>query len=578
MPSSFTLARLLPFLNWPRPTLASLRSDAWAGISVGLVLIPQAIAYATLAGMPAQTGLYAALLPSIVGILWGSSALLAVGPVALTSLLVFGALSSHAVPGSSEWVVLAIWLALYSGVIQLMLGIFKLGKISYLVSMPVMAGFINAAAVIIIASQLPSLAGFVLRGEVLELFSGKTEIVWSPIATAYGATALALLLGFKRYVPRWPGILLVTILGIVVSALVDYAGKGGAVVGLVPPGLPPLALPDTVSYAKHLALLPAAVILALISFTEAMSSCKVLARKQKQDWNENQELIGQGLAKITSAFCGAFPVSGSFSRSALNLYAGATSAWATLFSAVCVILCLLFLTDYLYYLPRSVLAAMIIVPVFALLDFQALRRLFSVSRDDGVIAFITFVVTILSTPHLYWGIAAGVGLTMIAFLYRRTHPRIIEVARHEDGTLRDRARLAIPPLAPDLVAVRMDSALNFLTAAQLERFVTDCIRGNQAIRRVLLCFGSINDIDATGAEAMEGLRQALHTEGIAMFISAPKKQIWDVLSKSGFIAALGPERFFTTDYDAIEALVAAASGVKQVSAEKQINRQAMIFR
>jgi len=571
------LSRLLPFLNWPRPTLTSLRDDAWAGISVGLVLIPQAIAYATLAGMPPQTGLYAAMLPSIVGILWGSSALLAVGPVALTSLLVFGSLSSHAEPGSGEWVVLAIWLALYSGVIQLLLGIFKLGKISYLVSMPVMTGFINAAAVIIIASQLPAFVGIEMHGGLWDTVSGKTAIAWSPLASLYGVAALAMLLCFKRYLPRWPGILLVTIGGIAVSALLDYAGDGGSVVGAVPSGLPPLALPEGITYAEHLALLPAAVILALISFTEAMSSCKVLARKQKQDWNENQELIGQGLAKITSAFCGAFPVSGSFSRSALNLYAGATSAWATLFSAVCVFLCLLFLTDYLYYLPRSVLAAMIIVPVFALLDFRALRRLLSISGDDGVIAIVTFAVTILSTPRLYWGIAAGVGLTMVAFLYRRTHPRIIEVSRHEDRTLRDRARLAIPPLGSDLVAVRMDSALNFLTAAQLERFVMERIRGNPDTRRVLLCFGSINDIDATGAEAMEGLRQALHAEGIALFVSAPKKQIWDVLSKSGFITALGPERVFTTDGDAIASLV-AVTDAEHLSVEKQIRRQAMIFR
>jgi SulP family sulfate permease len=571
------LLRLLPFLNWPRPTLTSLRSDAWAGISVGLVLIPQAIAYATLAGMPPQTGLYAALLPTVVGILWGSSPLLAVGPVALTSLLVFGSLSAHAAPGSGAWIVLAIWLSLYSGVIQLLLGVFKLGKISYLVSMPVMAGFINAAAVIIIASQLSALAGVEVRGSMAGVLSGETPIAWSQIATAYGAISLVLLLAFKRYLPRWPGILLVTILGIWLSASFDYAGHGGAVIGSVPRGLPPIAWPPSIPYAAHLALLPAAVILALISFTEAMSSCKSLARKQKQDWDENQELIGQGLAKITSAACGAFPVSGSFSRSALNLYAGATSAWATLFSVVCVSLSLLFLTDYLYYLPRSVLAAMIIVPVFALLDVRGLRRLFSISRDDGWIAVITFAVTLLSTPHLYWGIATGVSLTMIAFLYRRTHPRIIEVARHEDGTLRDRARLAIPPIAHDLLAVRMDSALNFLTAAQLERFVTQRLRETQSVGRVLLCAGSINDLDATGAESLEGLRQSLQAEGIDLFVSAPKKQVWDVLTKSGFIAALGPENFFTTDSDAIESLIAATDSENN-RAGKQIARQAMIFR
>jgi SulP family sulfate permease len=506
--------------------------------------------------MPPQTGLYAALLPSVIGILWGSSALLAVGPVALTSLLVFGSLSPLAAPASAQWVALAIWLALYAGVIQFLLGAFRLGRIADLVSQPVVVGFINAAAIIIIFSQLPDLLGlpqlssrdFYAEFERLLAIPSTTILVTS----AFGCGALALLLAFKRFAPRLPGILLVAVLGIAASRVIDYAGFGGAIVGHIAPGLPPLSLPPAIPFDLHRELWPAALILALISFTEAMSSCRVLARKQRERWDENQELIGQGLAKIASGFSGAFPVSGSFSRSALNLYAGASSAWSTLFSALCVLLSLLFLTDLIYYLPRSVLAAMIMVPVFSLLDFSAFRRLFKLSRDDGMIAFVTFIVTLFSMPRLHWGVFAGIGLTMVSFLYRRSHPRIIEVARHEDGTLRDRERFGLPRLAPDVFAVRMDSALNFLTAAGLERFIMGHCNEDRGIRRVLLCAGSINDIDASGADILASLHAALQADGIELYVSAVKKQVWDVLARGGMIATIGSGHIFATDAEAME--------------------------
>jgi SulP family sulfate permease len=522
--------------------------------------------------MPPQTGLYAALLPSVIGILWGSSALLAVGPVALTSLLVFGSLSALAAPASAEWVALAVWLALYAGLIQFVLGAFRLGRIADLVSQPVVTGFINAAAIIIIVSQLPDLFGLprLLSRDFMTEFDRLLAIPSTTllVTSAFGCGALALLLGFKRFAPRFPGIMLVALVGIAASWAIDYADYGGAVVGIIPSGLPPLSLPPAISFDLHRELWPAALILALISFTEAMSSCRVLARKQHERWDENQELIGQGLAKLASGFSGAFPVSGSFSRSALNLYAGATSAWSTLFSALCVLLSLLFLTDFIYYLPRSVLAAMIMVPVFSLLDVAAFRRLFSISRDDGMIAFVTFIVTLFSMPRLHWGVFTGIGLTMVSFLYRRSHPRIVEVARHEDGTLRDRKRFDLPPLAPDVLAVRMDSALNFLTAASLERFIVGHCNEDRSIRHVLLCAGSINDIDASGVDVLASLHATLRGEGVEFHMSAIKKQVWDVLERAGVIATIGSEHIFGTDAQAIATMSGAMLSVPAHGAGK----------
>ncbi|MDB5852055.1 MAG: putative sulfate transporter [Herminiimonas sp.] len=550
------IKRLFPFLRWQRPSALSLRRDAWAGTSVGLVLIPQALAYATLAGMPPATGLYAAMLPSVIGLLWGSSVLLAVGPVALTSILVFGSLSSMATPGSDQWVALAIWLALYSGAIQFLLGAFQLGKISHLVSQPVIVGFINAASVIIILSQVPGLLGLSFYPSNIFSASGPpfgATPAWV-LTTAFGGMSLALLIALRRFVPRAPGMLIVTILGIACSWALGYAGRGGAVVGKLPQGLPALSLPPAIPLSSHEDLWLAALILALISFTEAMSSCRILSRKTNERWDENQELIGQGLAKVASGLSGAFPVSGSFSRSALNIYAGATSAWSSLFAAACVLLSLLFLTDFISYLPYSVLAAMIIVPVSNLLDFGAFRRLFRISRDDGVVALVTFIVTLSFSPRLHFGVFAGVGLTMVSFLYRRTHPRIVEVGQHEDGTLRDRSRFNLPPLAPGVLAVRMDSALNFLTSATLERFINERRAADGAISRVLICASGINDLDATGVEALQSLLRSLQAEGVDLYFTAVKKQVWDVMERAGIVADVGAARLFATDREAIATL------------------------
>ena len=236
------------------------------------------------------------------------------------------------------------------------------------------------------------------------------------------------------------------------------------------------------------------------------------------------------------------------------MYAGATSAWSTLFSAICVLFSLLFLADLLYYLPRSVLAALIIVPVFGLFDFSAFKRLFAISRHDAAIAIVTFIVTIVAMPRLHWGVVAGITLTMVSYLYRHMQPRIIEVSEHADGTLRDSLRFNLPRLAPDVLAVRIDAALNFLTGAALERFVVTHCGNDHDIRRVLLCVGAVNDIDASGVETLESLQMTLQGLGMELYVSNIKKQVWDVLDDAGWIKALGQEHIFMTDHEAILAM------------------------
>ncbi|MFP8965742.1 SulP family inorganic anion transporter [Pokkaliibacter sp. CJK22405] len=540
------IRRWLPFLGWPKPSRGSLWADARAGFSVGLVLVPQAVAYAALAGMPPQTGLYAAMIPSIIGVLWGSSPLLAAGPVALTSLLTFGSLQGLATPGSVLWVTLAIWLAIYSGVIQLALGCFRLGAIGNFISFPALKGFINAAALIIIASQLPALLGFGhwnlgnLHQWQAGLFDGDGIL---PLLVGLGSITFLFLA--RRFFPRQPAVLYVCILGIALSYLTGYQELGGAVVGELPHGLPSLVLPDSISFEQHRSLLPAALIIALVSFTEAMSSARTLSRKREERWDENQELIGQGLAKLASGSFGAFPISGSFSRSALNLYVGATSGWSSVFAALCVALCLLFFTHPLAYLPTSVLAAVIIVPVINLLDWRVFTRVGKSCPEDGVTAAVTFIATLVSVPQLHWGVLTGFLLAMLISVYRRSRPRIIEAGVHEDGVFRDRARYHMPVLAEDVLVVRMDSALIYTTAPALEAFILDHI--SPATKDVVVLCSGINDIDATGIECLGELSELLRKRGICLRLAGVKMQVWRRLERSSSFASLNADKAFLSD-------------------------------
>jgi len=526
-------SRLLPCLAWPRPSWRSLLQDARAGCSVGMVLVPQSVAYAALAGMPPETGLYAALLPALVGVLWGSAPLLAVGPVALTSLLTAASLQGLAAPGSTEWVALAIWLSLYAGLIQLAMGLAGLGRLVDLVSQPVMTGFVHAAALQIAWSQTPALLGLHAGpapsvAQWMSLFQqGGPSLLASPWALdlVMGLGTLFFLVWQRRRWPTFPGFVLVTVLGILVSWSTGHAARGGSVVGSLSAGLPTLTGLPPLGFDQHRALWPAALVIALISFTEALSSCQSLARRQSHPWDENQELQGQGLAKLASAFSGAFPVSASFSRTALNVFVGAHSAWSTLFSTLCVLACLLWFTGPLGWLPRPVLAAMIIAPVLGLIDAPGLRQLWRLSRPDAALAAATFAATLLAAPQLQWGVFTGVGLSMVAFLWRRMQPRIVEVGLHADGTLRDRHRFDLPPLAPDLLALRPDTALSFLTAASLLREVEARCQVQGGVRTVLLCCSGVNDIDASGVLALQRLAGRLALAGITLKLCALKQPV-----------------------------------------------------
>ena len=534
-------------MKWPRPTGQLLHSEVFAGLSVGLMVIPQGVAYAALAGMPLITGIYASLLPALVAVLFSASTRLSVGPTALTAMLVSASLSGMATPGSAEWVNLAVWLSLLSGLLQIVLGFAGFGWLLNLVSSPVLMAFTQGAAVLILSSQLPALLG------LTQGWSGLPDPAsWSWPSLLFGLVALAVLVIAKRLKPTFPTVLLVVVGSAALSWTLGLEASGTPVVGQLPQGLPSLYLPHGLDWDALKQLVLPALVITLVSFLETASSAKVDNERKGQHWDQNQDLIGQGLGKLASALCGAFPTSSSFSRSALNLYAGAQTAWATVFSVCVILLSLLFFTPVLHHVPQSVLAAIVVAAVLGLLKPQSFVRLLKISRVEGSISLLTFGITLASAPRLYWGVLAGVVMGLSHFLHTRLHPRIIEVGLHPDGSLRDRHLWQLPTLAPQLYALRMDAELDFAAASSFERAVTDHLARHPDTRHVCLFAQPINRIDATGVEAFGQMHKQLMAHGVTLHISGIKLPVEKVLQQAG---ELNPGLLlYRTDAEALQAL------------------------
>ncbi|GHC70038.1 sodium-independent anion transporter [Pseudorhodoferax aquiterrae] len=546
--------RFFPFLAWPRPDRATLQGEAIAGLTVGMMVIPQGVAYAALAGMPLVTGIYASLLPALIAVLFSASTRLSVGPTALSCLLIAASLSGMAEPGSPQWVNLAVWLALLSGLLQVVLGAARFGWLLNVVSAPVLMGFTQAAAVLILLSQLRDLLGLPADWQAAQLAQQL-----NPGAALFGIGSLVLLVLSRRLSPKLPAVVLVVLAAAGISWAIGFEAAGGAVVGSLPAGMPQLYLPQWPGWQDFSRLLAPALVITLISFLETASSAKVDSQKGGQRWDQDQDLIGQGLAKLASGLSGAFPTSSSFSRSALNLYAGARTGWATIASVIVVLAALVWFTPLLHPVPQAVLAAIVVAAVMGLVKPAAFVQLWRVSRVEAVTAGVTFGVTVLSAPALYWGVIAGLLMSLSHFLYQRLHPRIIEIGLHPDGSLRDRHLWHLPPLAPRLCALRMDGGLDFASANAFERAVLEHLAAHPEVRHVCVFALSINHIDATGVEMFGQLRKGLRERGICLHIAGMKLPVERVLLRAGELPAPGaaPDpllRLYRTDAEALAAL------------------------
>lgn len=548
---------LVPFTGWigELRQASTLRADMIAGITVALVLVPQSMAYASLAGLPAYIGLYASFIPVMIAAFMGSSRQLATGPVAVVSLLTAASLEPLAAGNIELYMALAAILAIMVGVFQIALGMFRLGVLVDFLSHPVVVGFTNGAAIIIATSQLSKLFGV-----SVEKADHHYETVWRVVVAASQEThlltllmavlALAIMVLMRKYTPKIPNVLTAVVVTTVISWAFGFNAAGGKVVGEIPVGLPGISLPQ-VDFELAGQLVAAAITIALIGFMEAIAIAKAMAAETRQRLDTNQELFGQGLSNVSAGLFGAYPVSGSFSRSAVNIAAGAQTGFSSVVTGSVVAITLLFLTPLLFHLPQATLAAVIMMAVVNLVKIKPIVHAMKVQVHDGAVAIITFALTLIMAPHLEQAIIAGVTLSLGLFLYRTMRPRFAELSLHPDGTFRD-ADVHKLERCTDLSVLRFDGSLYFANAGYFETRVLDNVASKPDMKYVILDLEGMNQIDATGEEVLHNLHQRLQTGGVEILIARPKSHAMEIFERSGLKDEFSGSCFFRTRTDAIE--------------------------
>lgn len=533
--------RFFPFLTWLKGYQTGfLRRDVTAGLTVAIVLIPQAMAYAMLAGMPPIYGLYAAAVTPVIGALWGSLRQLATGPIAIMSLLVLTTLTPLAEPGSTQFIELSFLLAFMVGALYLTIGIFKIGIVMSFVSHSAVKGFTSAAAIIITATQLPNLLGLsVSRHEYI--FPMLLEIAKSLILLhiptfLLGLMAFGIIYGIKRYRPNFPSGLIGLVLTTVLVVVFQLHQKGIAVIGESPSGLPHFNVPHF-DFQIISSLIGPAVVIALVSFAETYSVGKAISAQTKQKVDVDQEFIGQGLANIIGSFFQCYPVSGSFSRTAINYATGGKTQISSVISSLSVIIALLFLTPLFTYIPRTALAALIISAVLLLFHPKEVFVLWKMNRHDGIVAAMVFVLALLTKPD--YALLIGVMISLMFFLWKTMHPRIVRITKDPDLNMFINADVHDKPSCPQILQLRSDNVIYFANAEYTVEHILERLNEHTTpIKILLLDFEAIGFIDITGVDELRVLHDEVKERGIRLAIMGVHLPVMDVFKSSGFIDEL----------------------------------------
>ena len=567
MPS---LSRYFPPLDWGRNySRATLTNDMVAAVIVTIMLIPQSLAYALLAGLPAQAGIYASIVPIVLYALFGTSRALAVGPVAVVSLMTAAAVGQVAEAGSMGYAAAALTLALLSGAMLLGLGLLRLGFVANFLSHPVIAGFITASGLLIATSQLSHILGVPAGGhtliEMLAALAAQLDAVhWPTLVIGGLATAflfwvrkgLKPLLTRAGLAPRAAELLAKAgpVAAVALSTAAVWAlgleTRGVAIVGAVPQGLPPLTMPDLSPDLLGALLVPAALI-SVIGFVESVSVAQTLAAKKRQRIDPDQELIGLGTANLGAAFTGGYPVTGGFARSVVNFDAGAETPAAGAFTAIGLAIAALALTPLIFFLPKATLAATIIVAVLSLVDFSILRKSWGYSKADFAAVLATILLTLAMGVEA--GVSAGVILSIGLHLYKTSRPHVAEVGlvpgtQHFRNILRHDVETD-----PALLTLRVDQSLFFANARFLEDLIQDRIAEDCALQHVVLMCSAVNEIDFSALESLEAINERLRAVGITLHLSEVKGPVMDRLKRSHFLDHL-TGGVFLSQYDAWRAL------------------------
>ena len=586
------LRRFIPVLDWGRSyDRNAATNDLVAAVIVTIMLIPQSLAYAMLAGLPPQTGIYASIVPIILYAVFGTSRALAVGPVAVVSLMTAAAIGKIAEPGSADYVTAALTLAMLSGAFLLLLGFFRLGFLANFLSHPVIAGFISASGIIIAASQLKHILGTDATGHnlwelLLSLLTGLHET--NLFTLAIGVAAAGFLFWARRGLKpllmraglgRRPADLIakagpIAAVGLSTFAVwgLGLAERGVQVVGSVPQGLPPLTVP---SFSASLwgELMAAAVLISVIGFVESVSVAQTLAARRRQRIDPDQELIGLGTANIGAAFTGGYPVTGGFARSVVNFDAGAETPAAGAYTAAGLAVAAMFLTPLIFFLPKAVLGATIIVAVLSLVDFSIIARSWRYSKADFAAVTATVLVTLGLGVEL--GVTAGVVISVLVHLYRTSRPHMAVVGR-VPGTEHFRNVLRHQVITdPQMLTLRVDESLYFANARYLEDIVSDLVSRQPELEHFVLMCPAVNAIDMSALKSLEAVNQRLADMGVSFHLSEVKGPVMDRLERTDFLNHL-TGRVFLSQHLAARALC-QNTGIEQPegteSTERNVKRR-----
>ncbi|TRD12779.1 sulfate permease [Erythrobacter insulae] len=558
------LARYLPIFEWGRTyDRKVLSNDLMAAVIVTIMLIPQSLAYALLAGLPPVVGLYASILPLVLYAIFGTSRTLAVGPVAVISLMTASAAGAVADQGTAQYLEAAVTLAMLSGVMLVILGLLRAGFLANLLSHPVISGFITASGILIATSQLKHILGVSAGGDNWpEMLGALAGVITQTNVWTFGIGISATLFLFwvrKGAKPALQAIGLperaaemtakagpVAAVALTILAVLafDLDQRGVNLVGAIPQGLPPFAVPST-DIALIEKLWVPALLISIIGFVESVSVAQTLAAKRRQRIAPDQELVGLGAANIASAFSGGYPVTGGFARSAVNFDAGAQTPAAGAFTAVGIALATLFLTPLLFSLPIATLAATIIVAVLSLVDLKTPIRLWRYSKADFAAHIATTAVTLIAGVEL--GVIAGVAVGLLLYLWRASRPHAAIVGRvPETEHFRNVERHEVFTL-PHVLSIRIDEALTYLNARWLEEYVLEQVADRPPVRHVILMCSAVNEVDASGLESLEAINHRLGDGGIGLHLSEVKGPVMDRIKRTHFLEELNGKVFLSQD-------------------------------
>lgn len=557
-----TWERLFPIIGWARDySRQQLSADMVAAIIVTILLIPQSLAYALIAGLPAEAGLYASILPLVAYGIFGSSRVLAVGPVAIVSLMTAAAIAKLNLPSVEMMWAAASLLAIMSGVFLMALGLLRLGVLSHFISHSVTSGFITASAIIIAVGQLKHLFGIPITGDNLfeqtaTLIAGinqfhlqtfvlgflaLTAIFWMKI----GLKPLLIRLGMSEKmsgIAAKMGPVFVVIATTLCAYLMDLGSQGVALVGDIPASLPPLSIPR-INYQLLSDLVIPAILISIIGFVESMSVANTLAAKKRQKVDANNELIGLGAANMLSGINRGFPVTGGLSRSAVNFDAGAQTPAAGIFTAICIAVATLFITPLLAYLPKATLAATIIVAVIGLVDFGTIKRSWAFSKADFSVLMTTITLTLFLGVEV--GVSLGILLSLLVLIYKSANPHVAEVG-NITGTqhFRNVQRHDVETHA-HILSLRVDEQLYFANAHSLGEYILMRVDERKQLKHVVLLCSAVNDIDMGALEALEHINADLADKGITLHLSEVKGPVMDKLNSDGITEKLSGDVFLT---------------------------------